>query len=191
MDRIADFFEDFFEMLVNMIVGFITWLINLDWVKIIFFGLSFGLIFSAVSCGYNYFNADREGPWYDDQELSFVRGDIDDTGRVDRETKKAIYTKDMIPCDGLRVTLSFGHNYYYEIHYFTAEDKWISGELQYESGVYTVEPSQMPAGAAGIRIVILKLDGTDIGFWERRDAAKCLTLDVYIADEASADVSAA
>lgn len=170
---------NFFGAISYLVELFFTWIINQNWLRIFAAILICSLIFFPVAWGVSKFLSDQEGPWYDDQKLSLTSGDIDAEGHVLHDVKNAVYTKDMILCDGLRITLSFGVNYYYEIHYFTADDRWISGVLQYNSGVYTVEPDEMPADAAGIRLVILTLDKSDIGFFERFTAANALSLDIY------------
>lgn len=130
---------------------------------------------------------DHEGPWYDDIKLTCVYGNINNKGRVE-DVKTAMFTEDLILCSGYRITLPYNSNYYYEVHYFTSDDRWISGEYRTESGVYVVEAGSFPSlinedgtiiPAAGIRIVLVQAQGKNIGFWEKLCAHNVLTLDVF------------
>lgn len=179
--------------------AFITWIldfcdtiaeiiVSLPWVKILVFVAIAAVIFGACSLVFGLNLHDTKGPWLDDRYLSFSYGNINDKGYVNKDVKNALYTKDMISCTGYRITFLYGTDYVYEVHYFTADDRWISAELVKTTGGHLVENGKMPSlvesdgtqvPAAGIRIVLVKTDKTDIGFFSKLSAADCLSLDIY------------
>ena len=154
--------------------------------KIIILLFSFGLCLLAILIIFSS-SQDRSGPWYDDIHITCSYGNINNVGRIE-PAKNAMYTKDLIFCTGYRVTMPYNSKYFYEVHYFTADDRWIGGEVVTTSGVHLVENGSIPSlveddgtvvPAAGIRIVLLSSDGKNIGFWSKLVAHNVLTLDVY------------
>ena len=178
-NAISDGLSVLFEAIVGLFTALFTVLYNLPWIIIIPLILVGALIFFPVSCGIKYFSADREGPWYDDYALTFVRGDIDELGTVDDGAKNALYTKDMIECDEFRITLKYGSDYYCEIHYFTADDRWLSFEIIKNSGTHSVLSLQMPDQTAGIRLVLVRNDEKNIAWFSKESAVSSIVLDVY------------
>lgn len=182
------FFEAFITWILDFCDTIAEIIVSLPWVKILVFVAIAAVIFGACSLVFGLNLHDKDGPWFEDRYLTFSYGNINDKGYVDKEVKNALYTTDMIKCTGYRVNFLYGTDYVYEVHYFTEDDRWISGELVKKTGTHLVENGKMPflvesdgtqVPAAGIRIVLVKTDKTDIGFFNKLSAADCLTLDIY------------
>ena len=188
-----DYVFDFFKFIGKCIIAiplFIwaclsTLIKNVGWQAFLIFALGVPALLVAVFGIHDWVNTDYSGPWYDDYSLEYVYGDINNQGRVEN-VEYALYTKELIGCNGFRVTLPFGSDYYYEIHYFTEEDKWLGGEYITDYGVFDHDflPSfEMEDGTKivpyGIRVVLIKIDRTDITWLEKLSFIEDFCIDLY------------
>lgn len=146
-----------------------------------------------------------EETWSNGHNISFRRGEIDTLGFLDKNAKSAVYTENLISCDGYRLTFYSGTDYLCFVHYYTADGRWLSVQSVNAGETFVVKDSDMPCitaddgtqlSAAGIRICLVKIktdftglnpSANEVSLLDALNANKCLSLDIcYLPIEAAA-----
>lgn len=183
------FFDGLTTVLAFVVNTIVEGLSMVPWIPVLVVCLVLAMALGILSF-VPYLAMDHNGPWYVDQKYNFVYGDINDKGRVE-DVKYALYTKDLIKCDKLRITLDFGADYYCEVHYFTADGAWIGGVPVTQTDPFELDVAALPSlesngelkPAAAFRIVLVQNQGEDISFFARGSARNCVKIDKYLEEK--------
>ena len=99
-------------------------------------------------------------------------GALDEKGEFE-ETDIAIYTKDMLPVDGLACEIAEKAEIEYKVYFYNEDKDFLSASVMLTTDLIATE---IPADAEYCRIVITPLDGDEVSIFDIRTLAADLAV---------------
>ena len=127
--------------------------------------LMLGMIGTAAKV--NELDTTAEVSW-----MMYRVGALDEEGEFE-ETDIAIYTKDMIPVDGLVCEIAKKADIEYKVYFYDEDKDFLSASVMLTTDLIATE---IPADAEYCRIVITPLDGDEVSIFDIRTLAADLAV---------------
>ncbi|MBE6925319.1 MAG: hypothetical protein E7461_00605 [Ruminococcaceae bacterium] len=112
------------------------------------------LFVAIVGIGVLISNALEPKDGYNKVHLTYNTGCIDHEDGQILNAKNKLYTDDLIECTAFRIVRDYSVKANYEIHYYTEKGDYLPSATVVTSDL-EYEVTTMPAGAVGIRLVIV------------------------------------
>ena len=107
--------------------------------------------------------------------LSFQIGNLNESGRFNKNDTSTMVTKDMLKLEDIEIILPEDSGVVYKVFYFDEDGEFISSSEYLDTHEFKDEPAE---GATQVKIVVKPVSDPEISFFEISKYAKQITIKV-------------